>query len=204
MTPRPIPPALSHSPPARSPPASSTNDANLAVITETELYARSPVTRRAREGKRATTAEGLLKDLSELKIGDPVVHVQHGIGRYQGLSGMDMGNGEEEFLNLEFAGGDKLYVPVAHLQLISRYLGGDPDTAPLHRLGSGQWEKAKRRAMEKARDTAAELLNLYAQRAARQGHAFETSGHDMAAFAEGFGFEETPDQLAAIEAVVAT
>jgi transcription-repair coupling factor (superfamily II helicase) len=177
--------------------------ANLAVITETELYARSPVTRRAREGKRATTAEGLLKDLSELKIGDPVVHVQHGIGRYQGLTGMDMGDGEEEFLTLEFAGNDKLYVPVAHLHLISRYLGGDPDTAPLHRLGSGQWEKAKRRAMEKARDTAAELLNLYAQRAARQGHAFETSGHDMAAFAEGFGFEETPDQMAAIEAVVA-
>ena len=176
--------------------------ANLAILTETELYARSPVTRRARESKRASTAEGLLKDLSELKIGDPVVHAQHGIGRYQGLSGMDMGDGSEEFLNLEFAGGDKLYVPVAHLHLISRYLGGDPDTAPLHRLGSGQWEKAKRRAMEKARDTAAELLNLYAQRAARQGHAFETSQHDMEAFADGFGFEETPDQMAAIEAVV--
>jgi len=176
--------------------------ANLAILTETELYARSPVTRRARESKRASTAEGLLKDLSELKIGDPVVHAQHGIGRYQGLSGMDMGDGSEEFLNLEFAGGDKLYVPVAHLHLISRYLGGDPDTAPLHRLGGGQWEKAKRRAMEKARDTAAELLNLYAQRAARQGHAFETSQHDMEAFADGFGFEETPDQMAAIEAVV--
>jgi len=181
-------------------------DGKLAVITETELYARSPVTRRAREGKRTSTAEGLLKDLSELKIGDPVVHIQHGIGRYQGLSGMAMGDevgdGSEEFLTLEFAGGDKLYVPVAHLHLISRYLGGDPDTAPLHRLGSGQWEKAKRRAMEKARDTAAELLNLYAQRAARQGHAFETSQHDMDAFADGFGFEETPDQMAAIEAVV--
>ncbi len=177
-------------------------DGQLAVITETELYARSPITRRAREGKRTSTAEGLLKDLSELKIGDPVVHIQHGIGRYQGLSGMDMGDGSDEFLTLEFAGGDKLYVPVAHLHLISRYLGGDPDTAPLHRLGSGQWEKAKRRAMEKARDTAAELLNLYAQRAARQGHAFTTAAHDMAAFAEGFGFEETPDQMAAIEAVV--
>jgi len=177
-------------------------DGELTVITETELYARSPITRRAREGKRANTAEGLLKDLSELKIGDPVVHVQYGIGRYQGLTGMDMGDGSEEFLSLEFAGNDKLYVPVAHLHLISRYLGGDPDSAPLHRLGSGHWEKAKRRAMEKARDTAAELLNLYAQRAARQGHAFETPAHDMAAFAEGFGFEETPDQMAAIEAVV--
>ncbi|MCU0933680.1 MAG: DEAD/DEAH box helicase, partial [Thiobacillaceae bacterium] len=177
-------------------------DANLAVITETELYARSPVTRRAREAKRATTAEGLLKDLSELKVGDPVVHAQHGIGRYLGLTGMDLGNGEEEFLTLEFAGGDKLYVPVAHLHVISRYLGGDPDAAPLHRLGSGQWEKAKRKAMQKARDTAAELLNLYAMRAARQGHAFALSEHDLDAFAEGFGFEETPDQLAAIEAVV--
>ena len=178
-------------------------DENLAVITETELYARSPITRRAREAKRVTTAEGLLKDLSELKVGDPVVHAQHGIGRYLGLTGMDLGNGEEEFLTLEFAGGDKLYVPVALLQLISRYLGGDPDSAPLHKLGSGQWEKAKRRAMEKARDTAAELLNLYAMRAARQGHAFPLSEHDLDAFAEGFGFEETPDQLGAIQAVVA-
>jgi transcription-repair coupling factor (superfamily II helicase) len=177
-------------------------DENLAVITETELYARSPVTRRSREAKRVTTAEGLLKDLSELKVGDPVVHAQHGIGRYLGLTGMDMGNGEEEFLTLEFAGGDRLYVPVAHLHVISRYLGGDPDSAPLHKLGSGQWEKAKRRAMEKARDTAAELLNLYALRAARQGHAFVAPAHDLDAFAEGFGFEETPDQLAAIEAVV--
>ena len=177
-------------------------NAQLAVLTETELYARSPVTRRSREGKRASTAEGLLKDLTELKLGDPVVHAQHGIARYRGLSDMDMGDGQEEFLALEFAGGDKLYVPVAHLHLISRYLGGDPDHVPLHKLGSGQWEKSKRRAMEKARDTAAELLNLYAQRAARQGHAFAISEHDLDAFAEGFGFEETPDQMAAIEAVV--
>ncbi|MEW5789709.1 MAG: transcription-repair coupling factor [Pseudomonadota bacterium] len=178
-------------------------DARLAVITETELYARSAVTRRSREARRASTAEGLLKDLSELKVGDPVVHAQHGIGRYLGLSGMDLGLGNEEFLTLEFAGGDKLYVPVAQLHVISRYLGGDPDSAPLHKLGSGQWEKAKRKAMEKARDTAAELLNLYALRAAREGHAFPLSEHDLDAFAEGFGFEETPDQLAAIEAVVA-
>jgi transcription-repair coupling factor (superfamily II helicase) len=177
-------------------------DESLAVITETELYARSPVTRRTREARRVTTAEGLLKDLSELKVGDPVVHAQHGIGRYLGLTGMDMGLGEEEFLTLGFAGGDKLYVPVAHLHVISRYLGGDPDSAPLHKLGSGQWDKARRRAMEKARDTAAELLNLYALRAARQGHAFAASEHDLDAFAEGFGFEETPDQLGAIEAVV--
>ncbi|TCS71509.1 transcription-repair coupling factor [Sulfuritortus calidifontis] len=174
----------------------------LTVLTETELYARSPVARRQRQAK-PTQVEGLLRDLSELKIGDPVVHVEHGIGRYLGLTSMDYGDGETEFLTLEYAGGDKLYVPVAQLQLIARYMGGDPDSAPLHKLGSGQWEKAKRRAMEKARDTAAELLNLYAQRAARQGRAFQVKAHDLDAFAEGFGFEETPDQLAAIEAVIA-
>ena len=177
-------------------------DARLTVLTETELYARSAVIRRTRDGKRTSSAEGLLKDLTELKLGDPVVHAQHGIGRYLGLTGMDLGVGQEEFLTLEFAGGDKLYVPVAHLHLISRYLGGDPDAAPLHRLGSGQWDKARHRAMVKARDTAAELLNIYAQRAARMGHAFTVAEHDLDAFATGFGFEETPDQLAAITAVV--
>ncbi|MCX7674006.1 MAG: transcription-repair coupling factor [Thiobacillaceae bacterium] len=174
----------------------------LAVLTETELYARSPGARAARQA-RPTPVEGLLRDLSELKLGDPVVHAQHGIGRYQGLTTLDLGEGETEFLTLEYAGGDRLYVPVAQLNLITRYLGGDPDGAPLHRLGSGQWEKAKRRAMQKARDTAAELLALYAQRAARQGHAFSLNSHDLEAFAAGFGFEETPDQLAAIEAVIA-
>jgi transcription-repair coupling factor (superfamily II helicase) len=173
----------------------------LTVLTETELYARSPVSRAGRAAK-ATQVEGLLRDLSELKIGDAVVHVQHGIGRYLGLTGMDMGDGVEEFLTLEFAGSDKLYVPVAHLHLISRYLGGSADDAPLHKLGSGQWEKAKRRAMEKARDTAAELLNLYAQRAAREGVSFGLDRHGMEAFAAGFAFDETPDQLAAINAVV--
>ena len=176
-------------------------EARLAVLTETELYARSPTARVLRAAKQ-TQVEGLLRDLSELKIGDPVVHLQHGIGRYQGLTSMDLGEGTEEFLTLEYAGGDKLYVPVAHLHLITRYLGGDSESAPLNRLGSGQWEKARRRAMQKARDTAAELLNLYAQRAARQGHAFEVSSHDLEAFAAGFGFEETPDQMAAIEAVL--
>jgi len=175
--------------------------ARLAVLTETELYARSPSARASR-AVRPTQVEGLLRDLSELKVGDPVVHVQHGIGRYLGLTSMDLGEGAEEFLTLEYAGGDKLYVPVAHLHLIARYMSGAPDEAPLHRLGSGQWEKAKRRAMKKARDTAAELLNLYALRAARQGHAFEFAQHDLDAFAEGFSFEETPDQLSAIEAVI--
>ncbi|HZV98512.1 MAG TPA: transcription-repair coupling factor, partial [Methylophilaceae bacterium] len=143
-----------------------------------------------------------LKDLSELRENDPVVHEQHGVGRYRGLVNLDFGEGETEFLLLEYAGDDKLYVPVSQLFLISRYSGGPPESAPLHRLGSGHWEKAKKKALKQIRDTAAELLNLYAQRAARRGHAFKLTLRDYEAFAEGFPFEETPDQLAAIEAVI--
>ena len=144
----------------------------------------------------------MLKDLSELRENDPVVHEQHGVGRYRGLISLDFGEGQTEFLLLEYAGDDKLYVPVSQLFLISRYSGGPPESAPLHRLGSGNWEKAKKKALKQIRDTAAELLNLYAQRAARKGHAFTLSLHDYETFAEGFPFEETPDQLSAIEAVI--
>jgi len=174
---------------------------SLALVTETELYAAQPRSRAARAAKK-TSVEGLLRDLSELKTGDPVVHEQHGIARYQGLVNLDLGEGENEFLLLEYAGSDKLYVPVAQLHVISRYSGGAPETAPLHKLGTAAWDKAKRRAMRQVRDTAAELLNLYAQRATRKGHAFKLSPHDYEAFAAGFGFEETPDQAAAIEAVI--
>jgi transcription-repair coupling factor (superfamily II helicase) len=156
--------------------------------------------RRNKENNRST--EGMLKDLSELRENDPVVHEQHGVGRYRGLVNLDLGEGATEFLLLEYAGNDKLYVPVAQLFLISRYSGGPPESAPLHTLGSGHWEKAKKKALKQIRDTAAELLNLYAQRAARRGHAFTLSLQDYEAFAEGFPFEETPDQLAAIEAVI--
>jgi transcription-repair coupling factor (superfamily II helicase) len=176
---------------------------NLAFITETELYAGSG--RRAGKKKQegATQVESMVRDLSELKIGDPVVHANHGIGRYMGLINMDLGEGETEFLHLEYAKDTKLYVPVSQLHVISRYSGASPEDAPLHILGSGQWEKAKRRAAQQIRDTAAELLNLYARRAVRQGHAFQYSAHDYQAFAESFGFEETPDQAAAINAVIA-
>ncbi|MBS6362712.1 transcription-repair coupling factor, partial [Burkholderia sp.] len=139
---------------------------------------------------------------SELKAGDPVVHAQHGIGRYMGLESMDLGEGETEFLHLEYAGSSKLYVPVAQLHVISRYSGADPDSAPLHALGSGQWDRAKRKAAQQIRDTAAELLNLYARRAAREGHAFALEPRDYVKFAESFGFEETPDQAAAIASVI--
>ncbi len=177
-------------------------DEEIALVTETELYAAQPRSRAVRAAKK-TNVEGMLRDLSELKPGDPVVHEQHGIARYQGLVNLDLGEGENEFLLLEYAGADKLYVPVAQLHVISRYSGGASDTAPLHKLGTAAWDKAKRRAMQQVRDTAAELLNLYAQRATRKGHAFKLTPHDYEAFAAGFGFEETPDQAAAIEAVIA-
>ncbi|HEX5364275.1 MAG TPA: transcription-repair coupling factor [Gallionella sp.] len=177
------------------------SDDDLALVTETELYAAQPRSRAARTAKKSNV-EGMLRDLSELKVGDPVVHEQHGIARYQGLVNLDLGEGENEFLLLVYAGEDKLYVPVAQLHVISRYSGGAADTAPLHKLGSGAWDKAKRRAMQQVRDTAAELLNLYAQRATRKGHQFKLTPHDYEAFAAGFGFEETPDQAAAIEAVI--
>ena len=176
--------------------------AKIIVITESELFAASARTRRKGKDKEASNVDTLVKDLSELKVGDPVVHAEHGIGRYQGLILLDVGNGEEEFLHLLYAHAATLYVPVAQLQLISRYAGSDPETAPLHQLGSGQWERAKRKAAQQIRDTAAELLNLYAQRALRKGHAFEFSAHDYEAFAESFGFEETADQAAAIAAVI--
>jgi transcription-repair coupling factor (superfamily II helicase) len=178
------------------------SDENFAVITETELYALPPRTRPAR-ARQVTQVEGLLRDLSELKIGDPVVHAQHGVGRYMGLITLDTGNGPSEFLHLEYAGSDKLYVPVSNLGAIARYSGADAEHTPLHKLGTEQWEKARRKAMQAARDTAAELLNLYARRAARPGHAFALNHHDYQEFAESFGFEETPDQEGAIEAVIA-
>ncbi len=173
------------------------SDENIALVTETELYASQPRSRAARAAKKSNV-EGMLRDLSELKVGDPVVHEQHGIARYRGLVSLDLGEGENEFLLLEYAGEDKLYVPVAQLHVISRYSGGAPEAAPLHKLGTTAWDKAKRRAMQQVRDTAAELLNLYAQRATRKGHAFNLNYHDYEAFAAGFGFEETADQAAAI------
>ncbi len=173
----------------------------IAVITEAEIYAATARARGARDARR-TSIEGMVRDIGELRVGDPVVHIEHGVGRYHGLVDLDLGDGNNEFLLLEYANDTKLYVPVAQLHAISRYSGGPPDQAPLHVLGSGDWDRARRKAAEQARDTAAELLNIYALRAARTGHAFAAPQHDLDAFAEGFGFEETPDQAAAINAVV--
>jgi len=174
---------------------------SIAVITEADLYPSVIQSRGKKQQKRSNT-DAMLRDLSELKIGDPVVHEAHGIGRYMGLTSMDLGDGATELLLIEYSGNDKLYVPVSQLHVISRYSGGASETAPMHKLGSGSWEKTKRKAAEQVRDTAAELLNLYARRAAREGHAFEWNPHDYEAFAAGFGFEETADQAGAIEAVL--
>ena len=178
--------------------------AGLALITESDLYPGHAAGRRTgrREQERASNVQAMVRDLAELRPGDPVVHAQYGIGRYKGLVNMDMGEGEMEFLHLEYAGGSTLYVPVSQLHVIARYSGADPEAAPLHQLGSGQWDKARRKAAKQVRDTAAELLDLYAKRAARQGYTFKLPLADYQAFAEGFGFEETPDQAAAIEAVI--
>ena len=176
---------------------------SIQFITETELFATTREARRRRKQEQTSSVDALIKDLSELKVGDPVVHANHGIGRYHGLVHMDLGEGgASEFLHLEYADKALLYVPVSQLHLISRYTGVSAEEAPLHRLGSGQWDKARRKAAEQVRDTAAELLNLYARRAAREGFAHRFSAHDYEAFAASFGFEETADQRAAIHAVV--
>ncbi len=175
---------------------------SLQLVTETELFATTPQARRRKKQEQTSSVEALIKDLSELKVGDPVVHLNHGIGRYQGLINIDLGDGPSEFLHLEYADKATLYVPVAQLHLISRYTGVSADEAPLHKLGSPQWDKAKRKAAEQVRDTAAELLALYARRAAREGFAHRFSPHDYEAFATSFGFEETADQRAAIHAVI--
>ena len=175
-------------------------DHHLAMITETALFGERVLQRRRRE-KPTEADDAGYRDLSELRIGAPVVHIDHGVGRYQGLETITVEGEASEFLMLEYAGGSKLYVPVSSLHLISRYTGSDTDHAPLHKLGTDRWSNAKQKALEKIRDTAAELLDVYARREARKGFAFEDPKEAYRAFAAGFPFEETPDQQAAIEAV---
>lgn len=177
-------------------------DPKIAVLTETELYAASPQRARMRRQRHSTNVEMLVRDITELKVGDPVVHLEHGIGRYLGLERIETPEGEAEFLRLEYKNDAKLFVPIANLHLISRYGGADPEHAPLHALGRGDWEKARKKAAEQVRDTAAELLHLYALRQSREGFAFKVSAADYEAFAEGFAFDETPDQASAIRAVL--
>lgn len=176
-------------------------ESGLVVVTESELYNTKAVIRR-RGHSRTTNVEAIIRDVSELREGDPVVHAAHGVGRYHGLETISTEEGPAEFVRIDYANDAKLFVPVSQLNLISRYTGADSEHAPLNNLGRGDWEKARKKAAQKVRDTAAELLHLYAMREAKQGFAFETESSDYQAFCEGFAFEETPDQAAAIAAVI--
>jgi len=176
----------------------------IAVITEWQLLGEQVLQRRRRRvDQQVRDAAAIIRDLGELRPGAPVVHEQHGIGRYQGLQRLAVDGVDMEFLLIEYADGDKLYVPVAALHLVSRYSGADADHAPLHKLGSGQWEKAKSKAAARARDVAAELLDLYARRTAHPGQGFTWETAQYRAFAAGFRFETTPDQQDAIDATLA-
>ncbi|MCY4214584.1 MAG: transcription-repair coupling factor [Gammaproteobacteria bacterium] len=172
------------------------------VITESQIFGHRPAAERA-AGTRTVDPEQVIRNLTELSIGSPVVHEEHGIGRYRGLQTLDIDGAQSEFLTLEYAEGAKLYVPVTSLHLISRYAGAEEESAPLHRLGSDQWEKVRRKAAEKAVDVAAELLDLSARRAARTAPALRCEAADYGRFARQFPFELTADQAKAIDAVLA-
>lgn len=174
----------------------------LALVAESPLFGQRVMQRRRREKSR-DGGDNVIKNLTELREGAPVVHIDHGVGRYLGLVTLEIDGQAAEFLALMYAEEAKLYVPVASLHLIARYTGSDDALAPLHRLGSETWQKAKRKAAEQVRDVAAELLDIYARRAAREGYAFKDPLADYATFSAGFPFEETPDQQTAIEAVLA-
>ncbi len=173
----------------------------LVVVTESQILGHRPTGERV-SGARAIDPDQIVRDLSELSTGAPVVHIEHGVGRYVGLMTLGVDGYASEFLTLEYAGGDKLYVPVTSLHLITRYAGAVDDAAPLHRLGTDQWEKAKRRAAVKAVDVAAELLDIHARRAARQSLPLEFDRAEYEVFARRFPFELTPDQARAIDAVI--
>jgi transcription-repair coupling factor (superfamily II helicase) len=176
----------------------------ITVLTERELYGERVRSERDRKRRRgaARDPEAIIRDLTELTLGAPIVHVDHGVGRYQGLISMDVGGMDGEFLIIEYAKGDKLYVPVSQLGLVSRYSGTAPELAPLHSLGGDAWERARRKAAEKVRDVAAELLAIYAQREARGGESMPIDRQLVEEFGSTFPFEETPDQETAIEAVL--
>ena len=175
---------------------------DLAVVTETEIFGHRSEAARDRARRRSIDPDLVIKNLIELHVDSPVVHIDHGVGRYRGLETLTIDDHPMEFLTIEYADEAKLYVPVTSLHLVSRYAGADEDSAPLHRLGSDQWAKAKRRAAEQARDAAAELLDIYARREASAGFSFEAPEDDYRRFAEQFPFETTPDQDATIDTVI--
>lgn len=173
----------------------------LAIIPEALLSGEKAQQRRRRKSA-VKELENIVNNLDELSIGSPVVHREHGVGRYLGLQTLDIGGIAAEFLSLEYANQDKIYVPVSSLNLIGRYTGVSEESAPLHRLGSDQWTKAKQKAIAKVRDVAAELLDIHAKRALQDGHAFQIENDEYLSFAESFPFEETPDQQTAIDAIL--
>ena len=173
----------------------------LAILTERQLFPER-INQRRRRKSQAKTPESILRDLNEISIGAPIVHEDHGVGRYQGLISLEAGGSVGEFLSIEYAKGDKLYVPVAQLHLVSRYSGASAEQAPLHSLGGEAWEKAKRKAAEKIHDVAAELLDIQAKRLAQTGFGLQTEGELYDKFSAAFPYEETPDQQQAIEAVL--
>ncbi len=173
----------------------------LAIIPEALLFGQQ-VRQKRRQKKPTRDADAIIRNLTDLAIGDPVVHEQHGVGRYRGMQKLTTGGIEQEFILLEYAKGDKLYVPVASLHLISRYSGVSAEHAPLHTLGTDHWDKVRKKAAQKAHDIAAELLEIHARRAAQKGHAFPFNELEYHAFADTFPFEETPDQALAIGKVI--
>lgn len=176
-------------------------DAQIAVIPESLLHG-SQIRQQRRRKKASRDADAIISNLTDLTEGAAVVHEEHGVGRYIGMQTMTAGGATSEYLTLEYAGQDKLYVPVSSLHLISRYTGASPENAPLHKLGTGQWEKSRSKAAEKARDVAAELLEIHAKRASQRGECVTADELEYRAFASSFPFEETPDQALAIEAVI--
>ncbi len=174
----------------------------IAVISEQAILGQMVVQRRRRFQRAHEDFDSAIRNLAELELGHPVVHIDHGVGRYRGLQRLDISDQTEEFLVIEYAGGDTLYVPVTQLDLISRYTGASPENAPLHKLGSDRWQKAREKAARQTQDVAAELLDIYARRAAREGVRYQIDETDYARFAAGFPYEETPDQQAAIDAVL--
>lgn len=179
----------------------SLTDSNIEIVTESQLYGERTFQRRKRSDKNRDP-DAIIKSLAELNIGDPVVHEDHGVGRYRGLETLNLNGSDNEFATLEYHGGDKIYIPVLALDKVSRYVGGGPESAPLHKMGSDTWIKLRNKAKEKAYDVAAELLEIQAMRLARVGHAFPAADHSYDAFAAGFGFEETPDQTQVINDVI--
>lgn len=174
---------------------------NLALICESDLLGER-VARRRLDSRRTINPDTLIRNLAELHVGQPVVHLEHGVGRYAGMTTLEAGGIKGEYLMLTYANDAKLYVPVSSLHLISRYAGGAEESAPLHKLGGDAWSRARQKAAEKVRDVAAELLDIYAQRAAKEGFAFKHDREQYQLFCDSFPFETTPDQAQAINAVL--